>query len=334
MTIHTATAVANANIAFIKYWGNRDDALRIPLNGSLSMNLGGLTSRTTVRFDPRLTADQFTLNQQAQHGKPLQRVSTFLDLVRAKACGVTWFAEVTSENNFPTGAGIASSAAAFAALSLAASRAAGLDLSEREYSALARRGSGSASRSVPGGFVEWLSGSRDEDSYAVSIAPPDHWNLVDCIAVVQTGHKATGSTEGHALAPTSPLQAARVADAPRRLDICRRAILQRDFDTFAEIVELDSNLMHAVMMTSTPSLFYWTAASLELMNQIRLWRKQGLPVCYTLDAGPNVHMLCLEPALEEIQKRAAQVGGVKQLLTARPGGKADWVDQPAAQQAA
>ncbi len=323
----TATAVACANIAFIKYWGNRDDALRIPLNGSISMNLEGLTSHTSVRFDPKLTADRLLLNQRPQHGKPLERVSAFLDLVRAKA-GLSLFAEVVSENNFPTGAGIASSASAFAALSLAASRAAGLDLSEREYSALARRGSGSASRSVPAGFVEWLCGDRDEDSYAISIAPPDHWNLVDCIAVVQAAHKTTGSTEGHALASTSPLQAARVADSPRRLDLCRRAILQRDFDTFAEIVELDSNLMHAVMMTSSPPLFYWTTASLDLMKQIPLWRKDGLPVCYTLDAGPNVHILCLEPVLEEVKKRAVRITGVENLLTARAGGKAEWITEP------
>lgn len=291
------------------------------------MNLEGLTSHTSVRFDPKLTADRLLLNQRPQHGKPLERVSAFLDLVRAKA-GLSWFAEVISENNFPIGAGIASSASAFAALSLAASRAAGLDLSEREYSALARRGSGSASRSIPAGFVEWLGGDRDEDSYAISIAPPDHWNLVDCIAVVQAAHKTTGSTEGHALASTSPLQTARVADSPRRLDLCRRAILQRDFDTFAEIVELDSNLMHAVMMTSSPPLFYWTTVSLDLIKQIPLWRKDGLPVCYTLDAGPNVHILCLEPVLEEVKKRAARITGVENLLTARAGGKADWITEP------
>ncbi|MEN4013509.1 MAG: diphosphomevalonate decarboxylase [Chloroflexota bacterium] len=327
MLPYSATAFAHPNIAFIKYWGNRDDALRIPLNGSISMNLDGLTSQTSVRFDPGLTADRFTLNRQIQFEKPLQRVSTFLDIIRMKA-GIPWYAEVVSENNFPTGAGIASSAAAFAALSLAASRAAGLDLSEREYSALARRGSGSASRSVPGGFVEWLAGSRDDDSYAFSIAPPDHWDLVDCIAVVQRGHKKTGSTEGHALAPTSPLQAARITDAPRRLEICRRAILERDFDTFAEIVELDSNLMHAVMMTSMPPLFYWTETSLKLMKLIPDWRREGLPVCYTLDAGPNVHILCLETTLEEVRKRTGLIQGVKTIIVARAGGKARW-SQPA-----
>ena len=183
--------------------------------------------------------------------------------------GFSRFAAVESKNNFPIGAGIASSASAFAALSLAASTAAGLMLSERELSRLARSGSGSACRSIPGGFVEWQAGSRDEDSYAFTIAPPEHWELVDCIVIVSQAHKAVGSTAGHALALTSPIQPARVADAPRRLEICRQAILERDFQAFAEIIELDSNLMHAIMITSTPPLLYWQPATLAVMRLVQ-----------------------------------------------------------------
>lgn len=323
--IGVATAVAHPNIAFIKYWGNRDDALRIPSNGSISMNLDSLATRTTVRFDLRLKSDTLILNQKLQGGKALERVSGFLNIVRQKA-NLKAFAEVVSENNFPAGGGLASSAAAFAALSLAASKAAGLNLTRQELSALARRGSGSACRSVPAGFVEWLPGSDDEDSYAISIAPPNHWELIDCIAIVETDHKSVGSTEGHQLAATSPLQAARVEDAPRRLDICRRAILNQDFDRFAQIVELDSNLMHAVMMTSNPPLFYWNPASIDLMKRVRSWRDEGLPVCYTLDAGPNVHILCLSEALSEIKFRLQEISAVEQILVARPGGAATLLD--------
>lgn len=324
-TIGVATAVAHPNIAFIKYWGNRDDALRIPLNGSISMNLDSLTTRTTVRFDSKLKNDTLILNQKLQGGKALERVSSFLDIVRQKA-DLKAFAEVVSENNFPTGGGLASSAAAFAALSLAASKAAGLNLTRQELSALARRGSGSACRSVPAGFVEWLPGSEDEDSYAISIAPPNHWELMDCIAIVETNHKSVGSTEGHQLAATSPLQSARVEDAPRRLDICRRAILNQDFDKFARIVELDSNLMHAVMMTSDPPLFYWNSASIDLMKRVQSWRDEGLPVCYTLDAGPNVHILCLSEALSEVKFRLQEISAVEQILVAKPGGAATLLD--------
>ncbi|MFN7035662.1 MAG: diphosphomevalonate decarboxylase [Bellilinea sp.] len=320
-TVGVATAIAHPNIAFIKYWGNRDDSLRIPANGSISMNLEGLTTRTTVRFESKLKNDTLILNQKLQGGKALQRVSAFLDIIRQKA-SFKYFAEVVSENNFPAGSGLASSAAAFAALSLAASKAAGLNLNRQELSALARRGSGSACRSIPAGFVEWLPGIEDEDSYAISIAPPSHWELIDCIAIVETDHKTVGSTEGHQLAATSPLQNARVEDAPRRLDICRRAILQKDFEAFAQIVELDSNLMHAVMMTSSPPLFYWNPASIDLMKRVRNWREEGLAVCYTLDAGPNVHILCLNEALSEVKFRLQQIPAVEQILVCRPGGAA------------
>jgi len=321
----SATALAHPNIALIKYWGNRDNDLRLPMNGSISMNLDGLFARTIVTFDSSLRADALTINGHNVSGKGLERVSFILDLVRA-AAGTRDPASVTSENNFPTGAGIASSAAAFAALALAASKAAGLNLSEPQLSRLARRGSGSACRSIPGGFVEWTVGAGDEDSFAKSIAPPEHWDLADCVTVVSAGHKKTGSTEGHAIAGTSPLQAARVTDSPRRLDLCRRAVMERDFEALASIVELDSDMMHAVMMTSTPALHYWESASVAVMQAVRDWRAEGLPVCYTVDAGPNVHVLCPLGVKDEAEKRLRKIPGVLNVLTARAGGPAKWVD--------
>jgi len=328
--LSTATALAHANIAFIKYWGNRDEDLRLPANGSISMNLGDLDTRTRVTFDPHLKADTLTLNSQPQDGPGLERVSRFLARVRT-ACvqagsGTKPFAAVVSENNFPMGAGIASSASAFAALSLAASAAAGLDLPERSLSRLARTGSGSASRSIPAGFVEWQKGSGHEDSYAFSIAPTHHWDLVDCIAIVSAEHKTTGSTQGHALASSSPLQRARVDDAPQRLDKCRTAIQKRDFTAFAEIVELDSNLMHAVMMTSNPSILYWQPPTIAIMQSVQRWRNQGTPVCYTIDAGPNVHVLTRQSYTSEVEKRLRQIQGVKDVLIAVPGGPARVVE--------
>lgn len=320
----TATTVACANIAFTKYWGNRDNALCLPVNGSISMNLDGLVTRTSVSFEPTLPFDELVINGSEMMGKSLERVSAILEIVRQNA-GIGLKARVVSENNFPTGAGIASSAAAFAALALAATRASGLEWNESQVSRLARLGSGSASRSVPSGFVEWNMGSGDEDSYAVSIAPPEHWALADCVAIVSLGHKTTGSTEGHALAPTSPLQAARVADAPRRLDICRKAILERDFARFAEIIEQDSDLMHAVMMTSRPALFYWQPATLAVMEAVRMLRKGGLPVAYTIDAGPNVHVICLEEYTEKVSDYLRSVPGVSNVLTAKVGGAATLV---------
>src|SRR5512143_1177641 len=178
----TSTAQAHPNIAFIKYCGNRDNTLRLPVNGSISMNLAGLITRTTVSFQHSLAMDELIINGHEVTGAGLERVSYILDIIRAMA-NIRERAEVMTENNFPVGAGIASSASAFAALALAGSKAAGLSLSEAELSRLARRGSGSAARSIPGGFVEWQVGRTDEDSFAFSIAPANHWNLVDCIAI-------------------------------------------------------------------------------------------------------------------------------------------------------
>ena len=321
----TATAQSHPNIAFIKYWGNRDNRLRLPMNGSISMNLDGLSTRTTVSFQPSLPFDELIINGHEISGAGRDRVSYLLDIIRAMA-DMTDRAEVITENNFPSGAGIASSASAFAALALAGSRAAGLALDERELSRLARRGSGSASRSIPGGFVEWQASITDENSFAVSIAPADHWNLVDLIAVVSASHKKTGSTEGHAIAPTSPLQEARVADASRRLELCRSAILEKDFKSLASIVELDSDMMHAVMMTSTPALHYWQPASLAVMNAVRAWRADELPVCYTVDAGANVHVITVETEAQNVEKRLREINGVENILVARAGGPATVVE--------
>jgi diphosphomevalonate decarboxylase len=291
------------------------------------MNLDGLFTRTRVTFDEGLAHDELILDGQKQSGAALNRVTAMLNRVRDMA-GLACNARVESNNNFPMGAGIASSASAFAALSLAASCAAGLDLDEAALSRLARTGSGSACRSVPGGFVEWRAGDRHENSFAFSIAPPEHWALVDCVAVVSQAHKATGSSEGHPLAHTSPLQSARVDDAPRRLAICRQAILERDFDALAEIVELDSNLMHGVIMTSTPRILYWQPATLAVMQAVVAWRAEGIPVCYTIDAGPNVHVICIASYAGQIAKRLKSLPGVEQVLMAAPGGPAHSADWP------
>lgn len=321
MTSGRATARANANIAFIKYWGNRDDSLRLPSNPSLSMNLDGLFTETTVVWDDALAADSLVLNGREDTGPALARVVRHLDAIRQRL-GLTSRAQVTSANNFPTGAGIASSASSFAALTVASVAAAGAALSERELTTLARLGSGSASRSVPTGFVEWHAGERHEDSFAESIASPDYWDLVDVIAVVSRQHKDVGSTAGHASAHTSELQATRVATAGERLAECKAALLARDFPTFAEIVERDSNLMHAVMMTSQPPLFYWQPASLDVMASVRRWRNDGLKVCYTLDAGPNVHCICVRSDADAVSAGLATLSDVEEVRVARPGGPA------------
>jgi diphosphomevalonate decarboxylase len=317
--ISTATAVAHPNIAFIKYWGNRNDALRLPANGSISMNLAGLETRTSVEFDPVLAEDLFTLQGVRQTGEPRIRVASHLDLLRNRA-GVSWKARVDSWNTFPLGAGIASSASAFAALTAAAVAALGMAIPERELSVLARRGSGSACRSIPGGFVEWHAADTDEGSYAETIAPPEHWALMDLIAILDASPKKVGSAEGNRLARSSPLQEARVADTPRRLDCCRRAVLERDFSALAGIIEEDAHRMFEVMRTSTPALIYQTPATVELLQKIPAWRAGGLPVAYTVDAGPNVHCLCPRESAEAVERRLREIPVVQEIQRGWPGG--------------
>jgi diphosphomevalonate decarboxylase len=317
----TATAIALPNIALIKYWGDRDPRLRLPSNGSISMNLAGLYTRTMITFDPSFQTDALVLNGYPLKGQALNRVSGLLAQVRHMA-GFHQYAQVTSENNFPTGAGIASSASAFAALALAAAVAVGLSLDEKQLSRLARIGSGSACRSVPGGFVEWQLGTGDEDSYAYSIAAPEHWALADCIALISQEHKDVSSREGHILADSSPLQAARLADTPRRLSLCRQALRERDFTLLAEVAEMDCLLMHAVMQTSTPRLLYWQPATLAVMQAVADWRRSGVPAFFTIDAGPNVHVFCPEEHVLQVEALLRQVPGVQEVLTASPGGPA------------
>ncbi len=318
MSNNSATALSCSNIAFIKYWGNQDHALRIPATGSIAMNLRELTTRTRVQFDPTLNEDQLFINSAPAEQAAQQRVGEFLTLVRKRA-NIDHFARVESENNFPMGTGIASSASAFAALSLAASKAAGMHLDEQGLSRLARRGSGSASRSVPAGFVEWHAGNSEHNSYATSIAPPDHWDLIDCVAIVSQAHKDTGSSDAHPLADSSPVQRVRIHQSEQHLAICRRAIQQRDFEAFAHITELDCHLMHAVMMTSTPALVYWQPTTLAIIQAVQAWRKSGIPVCYTIDAGPNVHVICEGEVQGQIQTLLAEVPGVEDVLVAHPG---------------
>lgn len=316
----TATAVAHPNIAFIKYWGNQDDRLRLPANPSLSMNLGSLHTVTTVTFDDTLAGDELVINRETVTGPALARVTAHLDLVRAQA-GLLWPARVESDSNFPVGSGIASSAAAFAALSVAGAAAAGLELDEPALSRLARRGSGSACRSVPAGFCQWLTGT-DETSVATSIAPPNHWDLRDVVVIVSRDHKAVGSTGGHALAQSSSLQAARVAGAAARLEACRQALLARDLSAMGPVIEEDAIMMHAVMMSSHPPLYYWSPATMALIQAVQQWRAEGLPVYFTIDAGPNVHLICESAQAEAVETEARKIPGVEDVISSVPGGPA------------
>jgi diphosphomevalonate decarboxylase len=327
--VSRATAVAHPNIAFVKYWGHADAGERIPANPSVSMNLDCLSTVTTVICDEALARDAVWIDGAPAPDPAARRVSAHLDRIRALAGGRSVpgprAARVVSENSFPAGAGIASSASAFAALTLAATAALGLSASEDELSELARLGSGSACRSVPAGFVEW--GVSGEGASVVrSIAPPAHWRLCDCIAVVSAEQKRVSSRDGHSSAPASPLHQARIAQAARAALACREAILRRDLVALGGIAERDAIMMHAVAMTGVPPAYYWTPATMRVIRAVLRWREEGLPVYFTIDAGPNVHCLCESEHREGLARRLEALEGVRQVLTACPGGGARLVN--------
>ncbi|MFA9263149.1 MAG: diphosphomevalonate decarboxylase [Undibacterium sp.] len=277
------TAVAPTNIAFIKYWGRKNEELRLPENGSVSMCLSDMTTTTTVEFSESFAEDSVTING-AGAASEASRVVKHLDRIRALA-GITHKASVVSENSFPTATGLSSSASGFAALSLAASSAAGLNVSEKELSILARQGSGSACRSIPSGFVEWLDGSTSETSYAVSLYPPDHWDVIDIVAVVSDDRKDISTSEGQTRFNTSPFRAARVAGMNSKIVECKKALETKDFTKLGEITEAEALNMHAVMLTSQPPLIYWTPGTLEIMKLVQQWRREGLEVYFTMNTG-------------------------------------------------
>lgn len=326
MSFGKATSIACSNIAFIKYWGNRDAVLRLPLNHSISMNLDHATTITTVAFEPALDADEVVIGDGVANAAQRARVVAHLDRVRALA-HIETRARVHSRNNFPMGAGIASSASAFAALSLAATRAAGLELTERELSILARQGSGSACRSIPAGFVEWRAGTSSADSYAVQIAPPSFWDLRDVIAVVSTTEKPVGSTDGHTAAASSPFLTARLQALPERLARVRHALATRDLPALGMAIEEDAIELHLIAMTSQPPIFYWSPGMVRVIQAVHRWRAEGLAVYFTLDAGPNVHLICEAHAADSVAARARAIPEVLRVIVNAPGDAARIVEE-------
>jgi diphosphomevalonate decarboxylase len=320
--MHKATCRAGSNIAFIKYWGVADRSLNLPLTNSISLTLADAHTTTTVEWDDRgrLATDELTIDQAPFTGAGAQRLVRHLDRIRTLA-GVDRRARVVSQNNFPMAAGIASSASGFAALTVAALAAlhglAALDFGQ--LSALARLGSGSASRSLFGGFVEWAAGHDHASSVAHTLFPAEHWALCDLVAVVSRSVKATSSESGHHLAATSPLLAGRIGAVAEWLPVVRQAIAQRDLSRLGPILEQDALAMHAVMLTSIPSLVYWQPGTLEVIHAVRLWRSQGLVVYFTIDAGPNVHLICEEADVRQVHQRLAALPSVQQVIQSRPG---------------
>ncbi|MFZ0831072.1 MAG: diphosphomevalonate decarboxylase [Thermoplasmata archaeon] len=316
---------AAPNIALVKYWGQRDHRLVLPNNSSLSMTVGRLRTRTWVRFQASLRSDRLWLNGQPATGGPLESVVEFLQIVREEA-NLASFAEVHSENNFPIASGLASSASGFAALAGAASIAAGLRLSPRELSRLARRGSGSASRSIFGGFVEWQAGHRADgrDCFARPLFPSNHWpELRDVVAMIADApEKRVRSTRAmQETVRTSPAYAERMRTVPRRLTAIRSALRTRAADRFLELVIAECDDFRHVCETTVPSLDYLTPASRAVLSAVLdLNRKSGHPIAgYTHDAGAHVHVFTFQEHVATVRGRLRKIPGVAATRLFSPG---------------
>lgn len=321
-----ATAIAHSNIALIKYWGKRPSvapSLNLPATGSLSLTLDRLWTET--RLEPA-AADVFALDGVVQEGKPAARVWAQLDRLWAVGHdGQRPTAAVHSTNHLPTAAGLASSASGFAALTVAAAHAYGLGLDRVSLSAHARMGSGSAARSLFGGFVRLDRGERDDgrDCVARPIEGADGWPLE--LVVVQTtrGPKAIGSTEGmEASRLTSPYYAPWVETSPADLDAAEAALRARDLPRLGELVEHSCFKMHACMLATRPPLLYWNAITLAVIERVWQARREGVLGYVTIDAGPHVKVLCEPAAANAIAERCRDVPGVEAIAICRPGPEA------------
>lgn len=308
------TAIAHSNIALVKYWGKGDDKLRLPVNSSAAITLDNLVTTTTVEFSQALDSDTVELVGDGFEAGEIEKVSKHLDLIRAIA-KIKTKARVVSQNSFPKAAGMASSASGFAALTVAAAVAAGLKLTEKELSIIARQGSGSASRSVPGGLSVWHAGSSSETSYAEKIEYPKEWDLrVLLVMANDTSVKKVGSTEGMALATTSPYFTEAKLQAERNIERLRNAMSQGDFAAFGKVIEDECYRLHMLCMTSTPNILYWRGVTIEVFQALLGLRGSGVLAYFTVDAGPHVHIVCRAQDVDLVKKELEKLEGIKTII--------------------
>lgn len=319
-----ATVETHPNVALVKYWGKRDEALNLPSNGSISVTLAPLATITHLRFVPDGCSDEFMLDDRLVTEVEAHRLSCFVDLFRHRA-GVAHAVRVRSHNNFPTAAGLASSASGYAALAMAAAEALGLRLSKQALSVLARQGSGSACRSLHGGFVEWQRGELPDgsDSCAIALAPASHWNLKIMVVVVDSRPKGMGSRTAmlHTMA-TSPFYSALPRQATLDLPQVREAIFSKDFAALASLAEAGCMAMFGAMLAARPSVRYWSPGTLAVLEEVEACRRDGLHCFYTMDAGPNVKVFCLGEDGVAVGERLRATDGTLQILEATVGGPA------------
>lgn len=311
-----ATARAPANVALVKYFGKRDVDLNLPAAGSLSLTLAPLETMTEVQTDPSLLADEIFMDGEIADPSFSRRVSGFLDLVREMA-GTGIYARVRTENNFPTAAGLASSASGFAALAVAGAGAYDLSLDEQHLSALARRGSGSAARSIPGGIVVWEKGERQDglDSTARSIADPGDWDLRLIAGVTDPGPKKIGSTEAmEHTRKTSPYYSGWIESTRVDLGEAITAVNDRNLEKLGEITERSALAMHGAALAARPAILFWNGVTVEALHLVRKLRAKGYQAWFTCDAGPQPKILCSPSDEISIVAALSQLPGITDII--------------------
>lgn len=316
-----ATAKANTNIALIKYWGKRDETLFLPMNSSLSITLDRFYTTTTVEFSKSFSKDIFLLNNEQANVADSHKVFRFLDNIR-KIAGTSLRTVVSSENKVPTAAGFASSASGFAALAAAGAKALNLDLNEKELSILARQDSGSACRSIYGGFVEWQKGERSDgkDSYAKQLLSEEAWNISILSVMVASGQKQVSSRKGmKRTIETSSFYNGWLDTIEKDLEKAKEAIILRDFEALGKVAEANALKMHATMLGAEPPILYWQSGTIEVMQQVQNLRLSGIPAFFTIDAGPNVKVICLPEDEHIVYESLLDLPAVLDVIACHPG---------------
>lgn len=318
-----ATAIAHPNLPFVKYMGRKDEVLRLPENASISMNLSDLVTTTTVEFSPAFSEDVVIIDGEREEGEQSRAVK-HLDRIRALA-KVTHRARVESRNSFSAGTGLSSSSSGFAALTVAGAAAAGLKLSEKELSILARQGSGSACRSIPAGFVLWRDGDTSEESYAESLYPPDYWDLADVVAIVHREKKKTSSSASHRQVASGPYYRARIERMSGKVAQCLDILKHRDFPALGEFMEEEARDLHVIFMSA--GIIHLEPGTLDIMKRTAGWREEGIGVYYTVNTGQDIHLVCEPKDVKAVRKKLEALGFVREIIVSRPGGAARLIDE-------
>lgn len=313
------TARAHTNIALVKYWGKKDQDLILPQTDSLSLTLNEFYTDTAVEFSPDLTDDLIEIDGQLILDKAAHKVKSFLDLVR-KLSGTSLYAKVISRNHVPMSAGLASSASAFAALATAASKAAGMDLDRQSLSRLARRGSGSATRSIYGGLVEWHRGTDDRSSFAEPIMEKVDFGIEMLAILINTQKKKVSSRQGMQSSvessPYYPAWRKVVADDMLKM---KAAIEEQDIDQIGHIAEENALRMHALTLSADPGYTYFNGETIRAIQAVNDLRDQGIACYYTMDAGPNVKVIYDRKNREKIVQHLGNTFGQDKLIVSQPG---------------